>query len=477
MHIDWLGLLGRFRRDQRGSIALLYGITLVPLIIAVGCAVDYSRATNLRAALQGAADAASVASVSAKSKGFLAAQAMTADGEVSVGTDDATKFFNGRASTVGGITNLTRTVTVAKVGKFIRSTVSYTANVPTTFMAIAGWRNMTISGSATSEASLPTFLDFYLMLDVSGSMGLPSTNAEQTRLAAINPDNFKSYPNGCTFACHFTGNNACADSDQKYSTGGKCMGFPLSRTAGNSSNTPVTACSTPGTNACIQLRADAVGSAVEQLLITANTTAKVSNQFRIGLYPFIQNLYAYFPLTGAISGSSSTSGTINYAAANLATQLDTGQNASLGSGGTHFENAFPKMNTLITTVGTGATASDPLPFVFLVTDGAQNNQTYWNGGWAGDNHATVINKNLCNDLKARGVTISLLYIPYQPIQNPTSFGNNEDYYVNAIIPNIPGALAQCASPGFFFTANTPADITDALNKMFKQALVSAHVVN
>ena len=474
---DWLGLIGRFRRDQRGSIALLFGITVVPLIIAIGCAVDYSRAASVRSALQSAADAAGVAAVSAKSPGFLAAQAMMTDGTVSAGVDDATKFFGGRTSTIVGVTNLTPTITVIKDGKFVRASVQFTAKVATTFMAIAGWRTMTVSGSSSSEASLPTFLDFYLMLDVSGSMGLPSTDAEQTRLAAINPDNYKSYPNGCTFACHFTGANACADSDQKYSTGGKCMGFSLSRTAGKSFNTPVTACSTPGTSACIQLRADAVGYAVQQLLITANTTAKVANQFRIGLYPYIQNLYAYFGLTSAISGSSSNTSTINYAAANLASLLDTGQNATLGSGGTHFENAFPRMNTLITSVGTGSTATDTLPFVFLITDGAQNNQIQWGGNWSGDNHATVVDKNFCTAMKNRGITISVLYIPYQPIQNPTSFGNNEDYYVNAIIPSIPGALTQCASPGFFFTANTPDDITAALNAMFKQALMSAHIIN
>ncbi|QDM18086.1 pilus assembly protein [Tardiphaga sp. vice352] len=477
MQTGLVQLLSRFRRDERGSIALLYGITVVPLIITIGCAVDYTRAASARAALQGAADAAGVAAVSAKSPGFLAAQAMTSDGQVSSGVTDATQFFNGRTSTIGGVSNLSPTITVVKDGKVVKSTVAFTAKVATTFMGIAGWSSMTVSGSSSSEASLPTFLDFYLMLDVSGSMGLPSTNAEQTRLAAINPDNYKSYPNGCTFACHFTANNACSDSDQKYSTGGKCMGFPLSRTAGNSGNSPVGACSTPGTSACIQLRADAVGYAVQQLLITANTTAKVANQFRIGLYPYIQKLYAYFALTSAISGSATNSSTINYAAANLATLLDTGQNATLGSGGTHFENAFPTMNSLVTSVGTGSTATDTLPFVFLVTDGAQNNQTQWGGGWAGDNHATVVDKNLCNAMKTRGITISVLYIPYQPIQNPTSFGNNEDYYVNAIIPNIPTALSQCASPGFFFTANTPDDITTALNKMFQQALVSAHITN
>ncbi len=470
-------LVLRFRSDRRGNIALLFGLLAVPLTICLGCAADYTRAASIRESLLAAADAASVAAVSAQSPGFLAAQSMTADGSVPAAITDATNFFNGRISTVGGYSSVTLTVKVNKVGAILTSSVNFSAVVPTTFMAIAGWRNLTVTNASSSAASLPTYLDFYLMLDVSGSMGLPSNDSEQARLAAINPDNYSSYPKGCTFACHFSASNACPDSGQKYSTGGKCMGYSLSRTAGNVANTPVTGCSVPGSSACIQLRADAVGNAVQQLLVTANAKGKVSNQFRVGLYPFIQKLYTYAALTSSLAGSSSTPGTINYAAANLATLLDTGVNTSLGSGGTHFENAFPSMNSVITSVGTGTTFNDTLPFVFLITDGAQNNQTQSGGTWSGNNNATVIDSTLCTKMKSRGIVISILYVPYQTIQNPTSFGNNEDYAVNAIIPNIPAALTSCASPKFFFTANTPGDITTALNAMFNQALVTAHVTN
>ena len=37
---------------------------------------------------------------------------------------------------------------------------------------------MTVTGISRSSSSLPLYLDFYLTLDVSGSMGLPSTPAE-----------------------------------------------------------------------------------------------------------------------------------------------------------------------------------------------------------------------------------------------------------------------------------------------------------
>ena len=123
----------------------------------------------------------------------------------------------------------------------------------------------------------------------------------------------------------------------------------------------------------------------------------VTNQFRIGLYPFIRYLYAYFALTSSINGSPTNSSTINYAAANLASQLDTNINSNLGSGGTHFENAFPSMNTLITSVGDGSASNNTLPYVFLITDGAQDPQVKAlnGGGWSGSNHATVLDPTHC----------------------------------------------------------------------------------
>ncbi len=173
--------------------------------------------------------------------------------------------------------------------------------------------------------------------------------------------------------------------------------------------------------------------------------------------------------------------------------MDTGVNSSLGSGGTHFENALSSMNSLITSVGTGTSAS-PLPYVFIVTDGSQDYQTQWGGNWSSQNwsansavpyqnSSTVIPPNsvtstdYCTTMKNRGITIAILYIPYETIQNPTTFANSEDIYANDNIPNIPAALQSCASTNFFFTANTPTDINNALIAMFDQAVSTAHLSN
>ena len=237
------------------------------------------------------------------------------------------------------------------------------------------------------------------------------------------------------------------------------------------------------------MRLDAVGYAVNQLLNTPSdrSATNVPNQFRIGLYPFIQKLYAYFPLTSSINGSATNSSTINYAAANLATLLDTNTNSNLGSGGTHIDIALNSMNTTITNVGDGSASTNTQPFVFLVTDGAQDPQTKVvpNGGWSGSNHATTLitnatstYPNACQPLKNRGIIIGVLYIPYQTITHVnSSFAGDEDDYANNNIPNIPTSLTSCASPNFFFTASTPQDINSALQQMFNQSLMTAHVTN
>jgi hypothetical protein len=244
-------------------------------------------------------------------------------------------------------------------------------------------------------------------------------------------------------------------------------------------NPGVSSCPNPGSSSCIQLRLDAVGYAVSQLLTTAassEATTGISNQYRVGLYPFIEDSYAYFPLTTNLT--STGSGSLSASAAQLATLLDTGQNSSLGSGGTHIDTSLSDINNLISSVGTGASSSNTLPYVFIVTDGSQDPQTYWNGSWSGSNHATTFNTSICTTMKNRGITVAVLYVPYVTV-NPvnSSFANDEDDYANWNIPNIPASLQSCASPNFYYTASTPTDINNALNEMFQQAISTAHITN
>ncbi len=469
-------LLNRFRKDRRGNIAVIFAIACIPLISAVGCAIDYSEATRMKAKLQSAADAAAVASISENSPGWLAASNMTGNGEVTAAETAATNIFTGNIKGANNslftLNSIGTAATVTKTGPTLTSTVTFSANVPVTFMKVLGYTQLTVTGSSSATSSLSLYLDFYVMLDVSGSMGLPSDANGQAALNLVNPDNYSAYPSGCTLACHFSVQNVCSDSGQKYKTNSYCMGFAYTRVdqtaltnllnvkatkngvrnstalgfpdsmisglPGSLNTDPtygisaVSSCPNPtpatGDIPCIQLRVDAVGFAlnatqtangVSGLFETANNKEVLTNQFRIGLYPFIQDVYSYFPLTATINGSPTNTSTINYAAANLVSLLDTNTNSSLGSGGTNITRSINDMNNIVPTAGDGSSSNKTLPYVFLITDGAvdpQTKQLNSSGGWAGSNHATTIatNPSPCAQLTNRGVKmIGALYSLYE----------------------------------------------------------------
>jgi len=554
-------LMNRFRSDQRGNLAVIFAVATIPLISAIGCAIDYSEAMRIKAKLQSAADASAVASISQQSQGWLAAMAMTADGEVGVAETDAQNIFKGNINASTSLFALTNpnTYIVQKTGAKLTATVTFTADVPVTFMKVVGFSKLTVSGVSAASATLPLYLDFYLALDVSASMGLPSTSSpnggEAKRLQDISPDNKVQYPTGCTLACHFAQpplNNlkasACIDPSpntpssatptQQYPTGNYCLGYEISRVGPVAYNqllanhsgklpaykytksttpptqvtqptafystspsfpkdpvfTPVTSCPTTGLDTCIQLRLDAVGMAVNQLLALANSKQIISNQFRVGLYPFIEDADpTYAPLTNSFTGGPMTT-----AANNLATLLDTNTNSTLGSGGTHIDVALNTINKQMTNgvgnVGNGSSATKTLPYVFLVTDGAQDPQMKGVpfGGWSGSNHAVTLgdisNKypTICTTLKNRGIIISVLNVPYQPI-NPVNknFANDEDDAANNNIDGPPGikkSLQDCASPpdaggSYYYEGNTPDEINTSLKAMFNHSIQTAHITN
>ena len=77
------------------------------------------------------------------------------------------------------------------------------------FGPLVGISDINISGAAAATTGLPKYLDFYVVVDTSGSMGISTSAADQQLLIETNPDNpieaAAGYQGGCQFACHFTG--------------------------------------------------------------------------------------------------------------------------------------------------------------------------------------------------------------------------------------------------------------------------------
>src|SRR3954447_5397505 len=321
-----LRTFSRFRRDRRGNIAVIFALTCVPLISALGCAVDYARATRIESKLQAAADAASVGSIAKQSPAFIAAGAMSSDGPIPAGVTDATNIFRGNMSGVEGFTLNSMTPTVQKTAGAVTATVQFSADVPAMFLGVMGKSKMTVTGSSTSTANMPLFIDFYLLLDNSPSMGVGATPADVATMVNNTSDK-------CAFACHDTANT------NNY--------YKLAKTLG------------------VTTRIDVLRQATQNLMDTAKATQTYTSQFRMAIYDFggsadTMGLRALFALSSSLSSAKTAAGNIDLMTVN-------GQNDN-NDQDTGFTNIFPAVNTAITTPGAG-TSGAPQKFLFFVSDG------------------------------------------------------------------------------------------------------------
>lgn len=462
--LGFVRAVSRLRRDRRGNFTILFALTVPLLVILVGMGVDFSIALSDKSRLDLAADAAALAAVNTAKSWYAAnsgsglSESALESGAESAGQTQGQAVFNANVGSTVLVSAPTLTLPLPgykSTTMTFTASVNWTAQVTAHFGPLVGISTFNISGNAQAQAGLPKYLDFYVVVDTSGSMGIPTSATDQETLIANNPDNAQEeangYAGGCQFACHFPG----------------YQGFVY----------------TQENNIQIPLKLNSVNSAVKALLSTATATKVIANQFRIGIYPFIVD-----PIQAAALSSDFTStgvGSVTYAANNLANDLDAGSetngviNQGMGSGGTHFETLWSGMSPYLQTPGTGTSSSSTQPYIILVTDGVDNSQTYTPStySWSGGSQPQVPSLAFCTSAKAAGYTVAVLLIPYDPIVDPETIWNDEDGVVNSLIStnSITPAMQSCASSGYFFSAATAADITSAMQTIFYQAVQAARL--
>ena len=170
-------LLGNVLRASGGNVAVTFGLALLPLVLVVGSAVDYSRAASWHTRLQSATDAtvlslcqadATVATADLRTQ----AQAMV-QGYIDTGTVTIADLQ---------VTNNPRTVQ-------LRTAMSY----PTAFLQIAGQPTVALGVLASCSAN-ETYFEIALVLDVTGSMNnadpAGTTKMASAKTAAANFTNY-----------------------------------------------------------------------------------------------------------------------------------------------------------------------------------------------------------------------------------------------------------------------------------------------
>lgn len=145
--------LRAFARETGGSVAILFGVALIPLLIGVGVAVDYGRALIVRERMADAADAAALA---------IGSWPGLNEAELSA---KAQQFFDANYPP-------TEIGTVGKVDVKLAGddiSVSVSGQVPTTFMKLANFDALNV-GVTNKITKKQRNIEVVLVLDITGSM-------------------------------------------------------------------------------------------------------------------------------------------------------------------------------------------------------------------------------------------------------------------------------------------------------------------
>ena len=143
----------------------------------MGAAIDYGRAASVRTQLLAAADAASLASVRKGSAAMTAAASMNGDGPIADGATEATKLFNAEIIGAKGYTlNGVAATTSRKPVRTFAIDVNFSApSAGELHGPVRVFLGYDYGGSLAAANNMPLFIDFYLLLDNTPSMGVGAT--------------------------------------------------------------------------------------------------------------------------------------------------------------------------------------------------------------------------------------------------------------------------------------------------------------
>jgi Flp pilus assembly protein TadG len=417
--VDHRGACKEFKADQSGAVALIFGLALLPMLLCVGAAIDYSYATARKVALDAATDEAALVAVSRSALFTDAAAAKAA----------ALNAFNRQTEGLARTTVDSINVDVSEVSGKRSVSVSYQARTSTAFLGLAGITSVRLSGSAAANSSDPQYIDFYLLLDNTPSMGVGATPADVNTLVNNTSDK-------CAFACH---DLSAAPND--YYTLAKNLG--------------------------VKMRIDVVRSATQVLMDTATMTEGPYPQFRMAIYTFGSSasstgLTTISPLTSNLANAKAAASGIDL----MAVPYQGYNNDQI----TDFNNILSAANSAIPAAGNGSSAA-PQKFLFLVSDGVNDsyNPSTCSQPTTGGRCQAPIDVSQCTAMKNRGVKIAVLYTTYLPL--PTNSWYNA--WIAPFSSQISPAMQSCASPGLYFEVSPTQGISDAMNALFKLAVGQA----
>jgi Flp pilus assembly protein TadG len=486
--------LDRLLRNRRGNVAMMYALVAPILVFAGGAAIDYGRAAQIHTKLNAAADAAALAALTPAMLQQSASVAQAA----------SVSMFNGLTEGIPGLTahatNVTVTVTVGATSLTRNVEVAYTSSVNTIFAQVLGKSVLPVAGVSEASAQAPPNIDFYVLLDNSPSMVLPSTAAGITKMESLTT---QEETGGCAFACHHASTNTNSDTKGNPCVDGTTPTLsapPPSTSKGNSYCTTAHGGQIDNyklaRNNSITLRLDELNSGISTLLQTASTTASSTvfatpPKYRFSIYS-MDSLWqiGLNPLMALTSNYTSgwTTASANFGVMEMYSNNNDCANAACTSsttapGGdvaTNYDDSLGKLSqtSYIPKPGNGTNqpGDTPQEVLFIVTDGVEDEQSGTRleqaiNDLGNSAYGNSSGTNWCTTIKNRGIKIAILYTDYLAVPTDSWYTS----HIAPILSDVGPALQACASPGLFYDAAIGSDLGAALSALFAAVTQSGHL--
>jgi hypothetical protein len=520
-------------RTRDANVTLIASIALVPTLFGLGFCIDYARAEMLQSRINAVADAAALTGTDMLyiQQTSSIAQAAATQIFTSQVTDYNDFTYNPSTQLVvtvnnQGALNLGRTVYVGWAGQ--------STNM---FSGILGAATLSISGSSTAYATQAPNMNFFLVMDQSPSMLLPTTSTGISSVKGATADS-------CAFACHqkFPGTNYVKDVNGKgvfidqnfyttgnqnagvyylidssnniYNSAGTKLGTSVSTTS-SSSVTTLTYNVTTTTNghttttvntvygfyadgywlthnytsvypsgSSIDLRVSDETAAAQALIPYAQTQATANNvtyQLQFFSYDWTHPS-ASSPVTqwnSMTNVASLTSSSVPSLDSNVDWWQQNSQYSAtyaLNDIASETKNMLTSMNALMPTPGSGTSSSSPQEVLLLITDGVSDENI---GGSRTNREFNATDLAACTAIKNRGIKIAILYTTYDPA---TLVGDSwSQSNVAPYLPNVLPALQSCASPAnngspLVYAVQTNQSISTALQTLFQLTIANSHLI-
>ena len=465
-------------RDRRGVTAVVFALSLFPLMALVALAIDVGTAFAAKARLEAAADVGVMAGVRAAATA-LAANSGT---YLQVGTAAGTERFNAQAGQHGagqqgsGVGAPVSAINLSATSTTILGVVTWSATYTTTFGKLVGVPSWTLSGSSSASAPMSSpFLNVEVLLDNSGSMEIAATDADIKTLQVLT-----ACSTAATTAGQGYGGYGCSSGSYRYNGTLACpipatavggVSYPAypednpptcpnrqvaqapcafachydtSKAPGTGVDYYAVARSTIGKSYQITLRFDLVKNAVNQLITTMQGQNQSAGTLKVGIFTFADILTQVYPTNAEAGDDWATAHSLVGAPPTAPNQPDTGLQPYVGANGgdTDFPTIMATLATKLTASGNGTTSATPRKVLFLVTDGLQD---------PASRVITAFPPSACDAFKAMGYTIYVVYTPYVSLMN-TWYMDGTSPSVASIVQasstasnSIPYNLQRCAS--------------------------------